>query len=74
MFKVNNKNDFNEVVFGIFIVNFKYISHFFFVSVVDFEQVNVCWDVSACSIARLEGIYLSPCLALNEKKKLKKNL
>ena len=68
MFKVNNKNDFNEVVFGIFIVNFKYISHFFYVSVVDFEQVTVCWDVSACSIVRLEGIYLSPFLALNEKK------
>ena len=62
--------DFNDVVFGVFIVNFKYIS-LFFVSVV--EQVNVCWDVSTCSIARLEGIYLSPCGA-KRKSKLKRNL
>ena len=27
----------------VFIVNFEYISHLFSVSIVDFEQVNVCW-------------------------------
>ena len=40
MFKVNNK-DTRPVVF---IVNFEHILRFFTsVSIVDFEQVNVCW-------------------------------
>ena len=30
---------------GVFIVNFDYISHFFYsVPIVEFEQVNVSWD------------------------------
>ena len=28
---------------GVFIVNFEYISHLFFVCIVNFEQVNVSW-------------------------------
>ena len=68
MFKVNNKDN-RTTSMRSFLVSLLLISNTFHIS-----QVNVCWDVSACSIARLEGIYLSPCLALNEKKKFKKNL
>ena len=38
---------------GVFIVNFEHISHFFStVSIVDFEQANVCWDniLELCNI------------------------
>ena len=37
---------------GIFIVNFKHISHFVLFIIINFEQVNACWDVSLhkCSI------------------------
>ena len=43
MFKVNNKNCRRRS--GVFIVNFKHILHLC-VSIVEFEQVNVFWDVS----------------------------
>ena len=29
----------------VFIVNFGYISHLFCVSIVDIEQVNICWNI-----------------------------
>ena len=32
--------------FGVFIVNFEHTLHFFGVSIVDFEQVNVGWVIS----------------------------
>ena len=49
VFKINNKNTRKTSLtsFGVFIVNFVLISHFFSVSVVEFEQVNVNWDISA---------------------------
>ena len=33
---------------GVFIVNFEHISHFFSVSIVDFDWVNVCWGALSC--------------------------
>ena len=33
---------------GVFIINFKHISHFFGVHVADFEQVNVCRGAFSC--------------------------
>ena len=54
MLKVNNKNTRTTSTperrhwhrSGVFIVNFEHISLFSSVSIVDFEQVNVRWDLS----------------------------
>ena len=44
MFKINNKDMIGRSVVSI--VNFEHISHFFSsVSIVDFEQENVSWDL-----------------------------
>ena len=59
MFKVNNKNCRRRSV--VFIVNFKHILHLC-VSIVEFEQVNVCWVVSFAyiqySFLVISSIYL----------------
>ena len=42
MLKFNNKNTWRDS--GVFIVKFEHIAHLFlYVSIVDFEQVNVSW-------------------------------
>ena len=48
MFKVNSKNTrMSSCRSGVFIVNFEHISHLFFsVSIVDLEQINVCWEAT----------------------------
>ena len=48
MFKVNTKNTrMSSCRSGVFIVNFEHISHLFFsVSIVDLEQINVCWEAT----------------------------
>ena len=48
MFKVKNKNTIatSMTSFWCFIVNFEYISHLSLVSIVDFELVNVNWEVN----------------------------
>ena len=47
MFKVNNQNirKRQRRCSGVFIVKFEHISHLFSVSVVDFEQINVSWEM-----------------------------
>ena len=39
MFKMNNTDTRTRSRFGILIVNFEHISHFFSISVVDFEHI-----------------------------------
>ena len=54
-FKVNNRITRCEICskltiksrFGVFIVNFEHISHFFTVSIVNFEQVHVGWEFTS---------------------------
>ena len=49
MFKGNNKNTraISMTSFWCFIVNFEHIPHFLlFLTIVDFEQVNVGWEVA----------------------------
>ena len=46
MFKINTKGT-RRRRSSVFIVNFEEISHFFSFSIVDFEQVNICW---ACTL------------------------
>ena len=42
---------------GVFIVNFEHISHLFFsVSIVDFEQVNVCGGAISCVNIVTQGL------------------
>ena len=48
--KKTNKNTRKTSVKYVFIVNFEHISHIFSsVSVVDFEQVNVSWEVAGAT-------------------------
>ena len=47
MFKVNNKDTRSKSLSfsALFIVNFEHILHFFSaISIVDLEQVNICWE------------------------------
>ena len=37
---------------GVFIVNFELISHFFSVSIVEFEQVNVSWNMPNAEVKK----------------------
>ena len=67
MFKVNNKkkqNDVNDVVLIFLIVNLKtYFTLFSSVSIVDLEQVNVCWE---CVYERYFDILLTFCCYCGE--------
>ena len=46
---------------GVFIVNFEHISHFFKVSIVDFEQVNVFWEALSCVNITTQSLKMSRC-------------
>ena len=39
--------------FGVFVVNFEHILHLFLVFLIDFEQVNVSWDVLNIALRKL---------------------
>ena len=47
MFKVNDKDAISD---SVFIVSFKHALHFFSVSIVDFEEVFVCWGCTPLGI------------------------
>ena len=60
MFKVDNGK--SRELSGVFIVNFEHISHLFFsVSIVDFEQVNVCRGALSCVNIITQSLKISKC-------------
>ena len=60
MFKVDNGK--SRELSGVFIVNFEHISHLFFsVSIVDFEQVNVCRGALSCVNIITQSLKMSKC-------------